>query len=505
MTSMAVSARAASRPPPDDVFFVVDSEPSFTQFTSPAPKPPRGADVPVRPRPAELGRRRREPSSKHPPGIRRVPRLSRARGRLPVRTLPPPAEDSRPHRRPRRSVPPAARHAELRPGTVPAQLLVRHRRAERRGSRRRTRPTRGRLPRRARFSGFSGPTSPGGAGFRFGASPPGPGASTNGVAPIGSPPSPGRGGKEARPARPTMPVPSSPPFTAFVGNFPYECPREQVVGLFTANACAIADVRMVRNRDTDRPRGYFLEFEDKASLERALTFDQYNMGGRPRALQRRGGASRTGATGSAAAALRRPLQRTRPRARGFADRYNDATGGKPAEAGSFGRRRRRARATRRLAAARGGGGRGDKASFTGGGYHAPRGGGGDRGRRSFDRDRTRRRPRAGRSWSSSPGPPTRTRPLRRRLPRPATPPRPSPTPSDRPSPSIPPRRSRRRSARSRRRRTASTPRRASPRRARFPRPSPCPNPRRSPTPSASRSSWLPRRTPRSKPPTFSRC
>ena len=237
---------------------------------------------------------------------------------------------------------------------------------------------------------FSGPRSPGsGNSFHFGAgptgaSPPQPHASTNGVPPIGSPPSPGRGYQEARPARPTMPVPSSPPFTAFVGNFPYECPREEVVGLFTANACAIADVRMVRNRDTDRPRGYFLEFEDKASLERALTFDQYNMGGRPlRVNVAEGKPDRRDRFGGGGGFADRYNERDR-RGGGFADRYNDATGGKPGGGGSFGRRE--GGAGYQEARGGGGGGRGDKASFTGGGYHAPRGGGGDRGRRSFDRD-----------------------------------------------------------------------------------------------------------------------
>ena len=238
---------------------------------------------------------------------------------------------------------------------------------------------------------FSGPRSPGsGNSFHFGAgptgaSPPQPHASTNGVPPIGSPPSPGRGYQEARPARPTMPVPSSPPFTAFVGNFPYECPREEVVGLFTANACAIADVRMVRNRDTDRPRGYFLEFEDKASLERALTFDQYNMGGRPlRVNVAEGKPDRRDRFGGGGGFADRYNERDR-RGGGFADRYNDATGGKPGGGGSFGRREGGA-GYQEARGGGGGGGRGDKASFTGGGYHAPRGGGGDRGRRSFDRD-----------------------------------------------------------------------------------------------------------------------
>ena len=150
-------------------------------------------------------------------------------------------------------------------------------------------------------------------------------------APVGSPPAslpaggsgaPGFGGpgsppgyREARapgPARPVLPLPSAPPFTAFVGNFPYECSQDEVVGLFSANACAIADVRMVRNRDTDRPRGYFLEFEDLPSLERALGFDQYVLGGRPLRVN---------------VAEGRPERRDRDRDRfggggGFAERYD---------------------------------------------------------------------------------------------------------------------------------------------------------------------------------------
>jgi hypothetical protein len=88
-------------------------------------------------------------------------------------------------------------------------------------------------------------------------------------------------GEERRPERAPVPMPTAPPFTAFVGNFPYECSMDDVVGLFSANGCAVTDVRMVRNRDTDRPRGYFIEFEDVPSLERCLGFDQYDMGGRP--------------------------------------------------------------------------------------------------------------------------------------------------------------------------------------------------------------------------------
>lgn len=119
---------------------------------------------------------------------------------------------------------------------------------------------------------------------------------------------------DARPQRPQVPMPSAPPFTAFVGNFPYECSKEEIVGLFTANGCAISEVRMVRNRDTDRPRGYFIEFEDIPSLERCLSYDKYNMGGRPLRIN---------------VAEGRPERRDRygGGGGGFADRYNDSRGG----------------------------------------------------------------------------------------------------------------------------------------------------------------------------------
>lgn len=257
----------------------------------------------------------------------------------------------------------------------------------------------------APMPGFSNSSPHKSAGFQFGSgqSPdrsypqsPGHGPSHS----IGSPPSPNRGGanyNEVRTNRPAMPVPNAPPFTAFVGNFPYECPREEVVGLFTANACAIADVRMVRNRDTDRPRGYFLEFEDKPSLERALTFDQYNMGGRPlRVNVAEGRPDRGNKFGGGGGFADRYNERDGRRGGGgFADRYNDVGSPKgavgpngvgPNPGGSFGRREggagyQEARSDR---GPRVSGGDKSAASFTGGGYHAPRGGG--RERRSFDRD-----------------------------------------------------------------------------------------------------------------------
>jgi translation initiation factor 4B len=212
--------------------------------------------------------------------------------------------------------------------------------------------------------------SPPGALPASGSGAPGFGAQT------GSPP----GYREARasgPARPVLPMPTAPPFTAFVGNFPYECSQEEVVGLFTANACAILDVRMVRNRDTDRPRGYFLEFEDLPSLERALGFDQYVLGGRPLRVN---------------VAEGRPERRDRDRDRyggggGFAERYDRDRGGGDGRRGGF--------AERYADGPRDAGFVGGGASFGrregGGGYQEAREGRGGRNSRMHDDDRPRRR------------------------------------------------------------------------------------------------------------------
>ena len=205
--------------------------------------------------------------------------------------------------------------------------------------------------------GFGAPGSPpGGAGF--GRSPPGMGFGAPGMPPpgMGTKASDGPGGGQtnanananaAPPGspgrrdgrdRPKMPVPNAPPFTAFVGNFPYECSQDEVVGLFAKEQCQIADVRVVRNRDTDRPRGYFLEFKDRASLETALTFDQRDLGGRPLRVNVAEGRPERRDRGYGNGHVRDEgvAQRYSERAGrdgfarsggGFAERYNDARGG----------------------------------------------------------------------------------------------------------------------------------------------------------------------------------
>ena len=207
--------------------------------------------------------------------------------------------------------------------------------------------------------GFGPPGSPPGAGF--GRSPPQGSAPQPGSSPGGN------GYREARPARPQVPIPTAPPFTAFVGNFPYECSQDEVVGVFVANACAIADVRMVRNRDNDRPRGYFLEFEDVTSLERALKFDQYDLGGRPLRVN---------------VAEGRPERRER-HSGGFADRYTDRGGRDGRSGGGFAERYSESRGGRD--GFTGGGGSFGRREG-GGGYQEARGGRSDR--RSFDRSRS---------------------------------------------------------------------------------------------------------------------
>ena len=253
-----------------------------------------------------------------------------------------------------RPFPGAGAPGRLRRTRAP-QLFLRRRQSRRRRSWfRRRQPRRAWSRARLRSSWV-----PPGAGF--GRSPPQGSAPQPGSSPGGN------GYREARPARPQVPIPTAPPFTAFVGNFPYECSQDEVVGVFVANACAIADVRMVRNRDNDRPRGYFLEFEDVTSLERALKFDQYDLGGRPLRVN---------------VAEGRPERRER-HSGGFADRYTDRGGRDGRSGGGFAERYSESRGGRD--GFTGGGGSFGRREG-GGGYQEARGGRGDR--RSFDRSRS---------------------------------------------------------------------------------------------------------------------
>ena len=67
------------------------------------------------------------------------------------------------------------------------------------------------------------------------------------------------------------PVPDRAPFTAFVGNIPYDCAAEEIADWLGGQG--IVEVRLKR-------KNAYVDFEDKASLEAALAMDGIEMAGR---------------------------------------------------------------------------------------------------------------------------------------------------------------------------------------------------------------------------------
>ncbi|KAK3285825.1 hypothetical protein CYMTET_6584 [Cymbomonas tetramitiformis] len=169
-------------------------------------------------------------------------------------------------------------------------------------------------------------------------------------------------------------IPDEPPFKVFLGNIPYETQWDDVIqDVFRNNAqCKVKDYRVIKHKDTQRPRGCFVEFEDKQSLIAALGQSGVLVGNRPlrvdTATGRRGdfdGQGDRGGFGKGGYPRDRYSEGDRYGDRGFGDRgrYGDSSFG---EKGGYNNR---------------GGyssGYGDKGYNRGGGYEE-RGGYGDRG------------------------------------------------------------------------------------------------------------------------------
>lgn len=68
------------------------------------------------------------------------------------------------------------------------------------------------------------------------------------------------------------PFPTEPPFTAFIGNLPAGVVQGDINTIFPA--LMVKNVRLVKDRETDRFKGFcYVEFETAKDLQEAISMD----------------------------------------------------------------------------------------------------------------------------------------------------------------------------------------------------------------------------------------
>ncbi|KAG2172264.1 hypothetical protein INT43_004805 [Umbelopsis isabellina] len=88
-------------------------------------------------------------------------------------------------------------------------------------------------------------------------------------------------------SRPPADLPTEPPFTAHIANLSFDAVEDDLADFFkdmksTDFTNQIANIRVLRDRETDRPKGYgYIEFEDQESLKSALTLSGEPLANRP--------------------------------------------------------------------------------------------------------------------------------------------------------------------------------------------------------------------------------
>ncbi|KAK6359670.1 hypothetical protein TWF696_000814 [Orbilia brochopaga] len=86
-------------------------------------------------------------------------------------------------------------------------------------------------------------------------------------------------GDDRYPRRVELPLPTKPPYTAHVGNLSFDATEEDISIYF--QECNISSVRLVRDRNVDRPKGFgYVEFHTLEGLKKALDLNNGQLAGR---------------------------------------------------------------------------------------------------------------------------------------------------------------------------------------------------------------------------------
>jgi translation initiation factor 4B len=80
-------------------------------------------------------------------------------------------------------------------------------------------------------------------------------------------------------SRPQLPIPDKPPYTAHVGNLSFDASEGEIEDFFAS--CNVTNVRLVRDRIEDRPKGFgYVEFGSREGLVAALELNGSQLAGR---------------------------------------------------------------------------------------------------------------------------------------------------------------------------------------------------------------------------------